>query len=81
MDTIITNMFISAWNELMRVVATMVMIAGGGYILVAMLKRKIPEWMKLWRDAEEKRHKNALVELRLKTIISERNPVFKEKEE
>ena len=81
MDTVITNMFISAWNELMKAMFTMLIIAGGGYALFAMLKRKVPEWFKLWQETEEKRHKNAMNELKLKTIIDGRHPIFKEKEE
>ena len=79
MDTIITNMLISAWNELMRGVFTVCIIAGGGYVLFAIFKKKVPEWFKLWQESEEKRHKNAMDELRTKTIIDGRHPVFEEK--
>ena len=80
MDAIITNMFITAWNELMKGLFTMLTVAGSGYILFVIFKKKVPEWFKLWTDADEKRHKNVFDELRVKSIIDARHPVFGEKE-
>jgi len=56
-------------EEIVKGAVSAIVIGIGAYVFVSLIKHNIPKWFNAWKEIEEIRHRNQMVEMKAQSIM------------